>query len=177
LNTSEIGCANQDCPFATRIPPYPLRLRRKLRQRGSSPHPQVFGRSLARCVVVEVASAPSTRPATDASGTGLLRYDLIVRRGSDQDPAIRIVDRVRGYPLLSWHGAVVRHLLESGVIPQNLSRAGRHRCDKWFVWHLILAATATKIALDQIGYLEPRLRSIFDSRKRAGELESGLYRR
>jgi hypothetical protein len=124
-----------------------------------------------------VASTPSARPATDASRTGFLRYDLIVRRRSDQGPAIRIVDRVRGYPLLSWRGAVVQHLLESGVIPRNLSRAGCHRCDKWFVWHLILAATATRIALDQIGYLEPRLRSIFDNRKLSGELESGLYRR
>jgi hypothetical protein len=125
-----------------------------------------------------MANAPSAKPAPHASSTALLRYDLIVRRrGSDREPAIRIVDRARGHSLLSWRGAVVRHLLESGVIPPKLSSTGRHRCDKWFVWHLILAATATKIALDQIGYLEPRLRSIFDNRKLSGELESELYRR
>ncbi|MEX2125022.1 MAG: hypothetical protein WD795_14095 [Woeseia sp.] len=57
------------------------------------------------------------------------------------------------------------HLLESGALPGDLSCSGRHRCDKWFVWHLILAATATQIALDQIGYLGSRLYSIFGKRK------------
>jgi hypothetical protein len=91
------------------------------------------------------------------------RYELVVERPAGREPTIQVFDR--RHPLLHWRGPLVCHLLDSGALPADYSSSGRHCCDKWLVWHLVLAAAATQSVLDQAGYLGPTLRSIFADRR------------
>jgi len=98
-----------------------------------------------------------------ASPGRALRYELVVERLAGREPTIQVFDR--RHPLLHWRGPLVWHLLDSGALPGDYSCSGRHCCDKWLVWHLVLAAAATQSVLDQAGYLGPTLRSIFADRR------------
>ncbi len=88
------------------------------------------------------------------------RYHVIIAKPPGQDVILRVFDRARGCIFLDWQGVVVRHLFQSGALPTELSQTGYYACDKSFVWHLILAGTATQMALDQIGHVQSNLNSV-----------------
>lgn len=81
------------------------------------------------------------------------RYQMRVTNRATGIPVVRVYDGLRDCLLFEWRGAVVRHLIESKVLPRGASRHGHYACDKSFIWHLILAAAATKMALDQMDLL------------------------
>ncbi len=82
----------------------------------------------------------------------LHRYRIRISNHSTGLPSVRIHDRLRDLVLLEWHGEVVHHLLNSGVLPARFLDNGHYTCDKTFIWHLILTAAATEMALNQLEY-------------------------
>lgn len=128
-----------------------------LRSRPSKPAPC---QALREGLVIPASPVRAAAGATAGRGArGGLRYELVVRLpGDSREPTLRVFDHGRRRVLLSWRGAAARHLLGSGVLPRDLARAGRCRCDKWFVWHLVLLAATTRIALDQIENSRPGAR-------------------
>lgn len=82
------------------------------------------------------------------------RYQMRVANRATGSPVVQVYDGLRDCLLFEWRGAVVRHLIESKVLPNGTARHRHYACDKSFIWHLILAAAATKIVLDQMDLLD-----------------------
>lgn len=77
-----------------------------------------------------------------------MRYELVV----ELSPVVRLTlrDGESNEIQRRWSGPVADHLVSSGILPVQYLRGGRHRCDKTLVWHLILAATAASLAVEQL---------------------------
>jgi len=50
------------------------------------------------------------------------RYHIVVTKQVRHAAAIRVFDQLSGSVLIEWRGAVVLHLLESGVLPSRVLR-------------------------------------------------------
>ena len=97
------------------------------------------------------------------------RFRLCVEQEAGGAPRIRIEDRTRGLTLLTWIGALARHLLQTGALPFSALRRAEYDCDKALIRHLTLAGAAAQVVLDQIAGIDaldsaprsvPRLRTV-----------------
>ena len=69
-----------------------------------------------------------------------VRYEISVLDGRFGLFAVRIFDLEQQQDLVTWQGAVARHLLVSGALP--IGGASRFGASKSMVWHIVLAAAA-----------------------------------
>ena len=82
------------------------------------------------------------------------RHRLIVEQSPARVVRVRIEDRTNGRTLLEWSGALARHLLQSGALPQAAFRRADYDCDKALIRHLTLTGAAAQLAVDQIAELD-----------------------
>ncbi len=93
--------------------------------------------------------------AEQPASTEETRYRLRIEQPPAGGPRIRIESRTTGRVLLEWRGALARHLLQSGALPDTALRSADYACNKSLIRHLTLTCAAAKLALNRIAALEP----------------------
>ena len=65
-------------------------------------------------------------------------------------PSLVIRHREAGVEMKRWGADILRYLISTGALPRQYHRLGTYPCNKDLVWHLLLAATAAQMSLQQI---------------------------
>lgn len=79
----------------------------------------------------------------------MTQYSLVVREHPQGGRQFRAFDRLEKTVVFEWHGRLTSIPVSGDQIPQDFMEPGVHLCDKATLWHLILAATAAQLALEQ----------------------------
>ena len=80
-------------------------------------------------------------------------------------PELMIHDRHTRIPTQCWGADILRYLVTTGALPRQYHRFGTYPCNKELVWHLLLAATAAEMSLNQLNASPQETRNSNDRHK------------
>jgi len=78
-----------------------------------------------------------------------LRFRIVLDRCPFGIRTLVVIDRRSGHRMFRWHGNVVDHLVDCGVIESQAPDRAVQLRDKAFVQHLAMAATSARMAVER----------------------------